>query len=314
MKPKVLFMDTVHPVLPEQLVRMGFECDYYTSLSRTDYLSIIQEYTGLIVRGKIQLNREMLEKARNLKFIGRVGAGMEAIDREFAESRGIHCLNAPEGNRDAVAEHALGMLLALFNKLKRVDTEVRSGIWKRESNRGVEIKGKTTAIIGFGNMGSAFAQRLKGFETRIIAYDKYKSGFGNDFVEEVSMDEVFKEADILSLHVPLSRETQYLVNNEYFKLFHKNIYLINTSRGSVVNTSDLVTALQCGKVKGALLDVLEYEGLSFESLSLNGLAEDFKYLSQSENVLFSPHIAGWTVESHKKLAEVIVEKIRKIYL
>ncbi len=239
MAPRVLFMDTVHPLLPQELSNMGFHCDYFTHLTREGYLSIISSYVGVIVRGKIKIDREMLERAGNLKFIGRVGAGMEAIEVEFAQSRGIQCINAPEGNRDAVAEHALGMLLALLNKIKRVDSEVRNGIWKRECNRGTEIKGKTVAIIGYGNTGSAFAQRLKGFECRILAYDKYKTGFGDEIVEEATMDKIFREADILSLHVPLTTETLYLVNFDYVSCFTKNIFLINTSRGKVVQTSDL---------------------------------------------------------------------------
>ena len=204
------------------------------------------------------------------------------------------------------------MLLALLNNLKIADQEVRQGFWKRETNRGREIKGKTVAIIGYGNMGTDFARRLKGFDVRVIAYDKYKMGFGNDEVEEVKMEEVFKEADILSLHVPLSEETHYLVDNEYINNFKKSIYLINTSRGKVVKTSDLLKALQQNIVEGAVLDVLEYEGTTFENLDNEQLPETFKQLASSEKVLLSPHIAGWTLDSHLKLAELLITKIKNI--
>lgn len=311
MLPRILFMDTTHPLLVEELTRMGFDCDYYTTLNREQYSGIMHNYSGIIVRGKIKLDREMLEAGTKLKFIGRVGAGMENIDLEYADSRGIHCLNAPEGNRDAVGEHALGMLLALLNRLKIVDQEVRQGVWQRERNRGTEICGKTVAIIGYGNMGSAFARRLRGFDARIIAYDKYVTGFGDEYVEEVSMEEVFREADFLSLHVPLTAETEYLVNTAYLERFSKDIYLINTARGKVVKTSDLVQALQRGKIQGALLDVIEYEGLSFESMESENLPDEFRYLAQSDKVLLSPHIAGWTLESHRKLAEVLLSKIKE---
>ncbi|MCX6272275.1 MAG: NAD(P)-binding domain-containing protein [Bacteroidetes bacterium] len=309
MKGKVLFIDTTHPYLPETLSRAGYSCDYFTHLTREKYIRIIGDYTGIIIRGKIKLDREILENAVRLRFIGRVGAGMENIDQAFAESRNIKCINAPEGNRDALAEHTTGMLLSLLNHLKRADAEVRQGIWKREKNRGAEIGGKTIAIIGCGNMGSAFAKRLKGFNVNIIAYDKYKKGFGNDDIEETGMDRVFEEADFLSLHVPLTEETTYLVDEAFLSGFRKNIFLINTSRGKVVNTHDLVMALKNGKIKGAVLDVLEYEGLSFESLSNDSLPADFKYLATSEKVILSPHIAGWSLESHRKLAEVVAEKI-----
>lgn len=308
-KGKVLFIDTTHPVLTEELTAYGFQCDYFENYDEADYRRIVHEYTGIIIRGKIRLDSDFLAAAEKLKFIGRVGAGMENIDTEYARSRGIVCLNAPEGNRDAVGEHTLGMLLMLMNNLKKADNEVRKGIWLRAENRGYEIKGKTVAIIGYGNMGSAFAQRLSGFGARVIAYDKYKFEYGNEYVEESDMETVFNEADILSLHVPLTEETEYLADEHYFAKFRKPVWLINTSRGKVVKTAALVESLKSGKVRGACLDVLEYEKMSFEGLPATSLPEDFQYLVNSGNVVLSPHIAGWTHESHYKLAKVIADKV-----
>lgn len=255
------------------------------------------------------LDKNLLSKASALKFIGRVGAGMENIDLEYAKQKGIKCYNSPEGNRDAVGEHALGMVLALFNKLCIANSEVKNGIWKREANRGLEIKGKTIGIIGFGNMGGAFAQRLKGFETNIIAYDKYKTGFGNDYVSEVQLEDIFRETDVLSLHVPLTTETEFMINNDFIDRFKKPIYLINTARGKVVNTSDLIEHIKAGKILGAALDVLEYEQSSFENIHKSFQNRDFKFLSESKQVILSPHIAGWTHESNIKLATFLADKI-----
>lgn len=309
---KVLFIDTTHPYLAEELTRIGFECHHYTGLSRPEILDQLGEYTGVIIRSKIKLDAEALNFATNLKFIGRVGAGMENIDLAAAESKGIICLNAPEGNRDAVAEHAMGMLLALLNHLLKVDAEVRQGIWIREGNRGTEIKGKTVALIGFGNTGTEFARRLMGFGANVIAYDKYKTGFSNEWVKEVSMDEVFNEADILSLHIPLTEETNYLINSEYINRFKKPFYLINTSRGQCVNTADLLDAIDKGNLLGAALDVLEIEKLSFENLDTSNIPETFKRLFHSQKVILSPHIAGWTHESNFKLAKSLVDKIKEL--
>ncbi|OYT13809.1 MAG: hydroxyacid dehydrogenase [Bacteroidetes bacterium 4572_114] len=311
---KVLFIDTAHPVLTADLTGFGFQCDYFEDYNREDFIRAIPEYCGIIVRGKITLDEDFLSKASNLKFIGRVGAGMENIDVGFAESRGIACLNAPEGNRDAVGEHTLGMLLMLMNNLRKADNEVRKSIWIREGNRGHEIKGKTVGIVGYGNMGGAFAQRLKGFNARVIAYDKYKFGYSDEFVEEVDMETIFTETNILSLHVPLTDETEYLVDDSYLKKFRKNIYVINTARGKVLNTSSLVHNMKTGKVIGACLDVLEYEKMSFEAIGEDQLPENFKYLVNSDRVVLSPHIAGWTHESNFKLAKVIVGKVMDIFV
>jgi len=313
-KLKILFIDTAHPVLEQELSGFGFSCDYFDDYSREDYAKIIHNYFGIIIRGKIKLDKELLSKAIGLKFIGRVGAGMENIDLEYAKSRGIACLNAPEGNRDAVGEQVLGMLLMLMNHLRKADREVREGVWIRAANRGTEIQGKTVAIIGYGNMGGAFARRLKGFGCRVIAYDKYKTSYSNDFVEESDMETIFDQADILSLHVPLTAETTALVDDNYLNKFRKNIFIVNTARGKVVKTADMVKNMQSGKVLGAALDVLEYEKLSFEELDKNTLPDDFRYLIHSDNVVLSPHIAGWTHESHYKLAKVIAEKVRKLFV
>jgi D-3-phosphoglycerate dehydrogenase len=260
------------------------------------------------------MDKDILSRAKALKFVGRVGAGMENIDVPYAESLGVKCLNAPEGNRDAVGEHALGMLLMLLNNLRKADREVREGVWIREGNRGVEIQGKTIGIIGYGNMGSAFAKRLVGFDARVIAYDKYKFNYSDQFSGEATLETVFQESDILSLHVPLTDETTFMANDQFISRFRKNIYLINTSRGKVLKTADLVKNLKTGKVIGAALDVLEYEKLSFEDIDQGNLPDDFKYLIQSDRVVLSPHIAGWTHESNYKMAKVIVEKIKELKL
>ncbi len=271
-------------------------------------MQIIGSYDGVIIRSRIVLDKEILQKAGKLKFIGRLGAGMENIDVAYASSRNIICLNSPEGNRDAVGEHALGMLISLLNHLIRADRQVRQAIWNREENRGIEIKGKTIGIIGYGNMGSAFAQRLKGFEARVISFDKYKTAYSDGNTLETSMEEIFATSDMVSLHVPLTEETFHLVDEVFLHRFSKPIFLINTARGGVINTADLVANLKMGKVRGAALDVLEYEESSFD-LTVKQLSDDFKYLVQAENVVLSPHIAGWTVESNIKLAEVLVQKI-----
>jgi D-3-phosphoglycerate dehydrogenase / 2-oxoglutarate reductase len=309
---KILFIDSTHPLLPESLEQAGFLCEQFTGYAYSDYLNIIHNYEGIILRSGIGLDKNILEKAVNLKFIGRVGAGMENIDEDFAKLKGIVCLNAPEGNRDALGEHAIGMLLALMNNMLRADRQVRMGLWNREENRGEEIMGKTIAIIGYGNMGSAFARRLAGFGARVIAYDKYKTAYADGFTEECDMETIFRETDILSLHVPLTHETDYLVDADYLDRFAKPIRLINTARGRVVKTSDLVKKMKEGKVIGAALDVIEYEKKTLENLE--STPPDFQYLADSDRVILTPHIAGWTQESTVKLAKVLVDKILKNFL
>jgi len=308
---KVLIIDTVHPLITDELTAMGFTCDQFSAFTREDYLKIIQQYEGIIIRSGIRLDREMLSAAVNLKFIGRVGSGLENIDTSFAASRNIHCLNSPEGNRDAVGEHATGMLLALMNNLIRADREVRQGQWNREKNRGREIKGKTIGIIGYGNMGSAFAQRLKGFEASVIAWDKYKQGYSDGNVTESTMEELFAHADIVSLHVPLTEETRNMADDTFFNSFRKDIILVNTSRGPVVNTASLVRNLLSGRVSGAALDVLEYEEDTLEGIAGSG-SPNLAFLQSADNVVLSPHIAGWTQESNTRLGTVLVEKIKAI--
>lgn len=306
---KILFIDSNHPILHTTLEKAGHTCDLNYNWTNEEITNNLHLYDGIVIRSKLKLTKELIDKAVKLKFIARAGAGMENIDVAYAESKGIKCLHAPEGNKDAVAEQALGMLLGLFNNLFRANKEVREGKWIREGNRGVELMGKTVGIIGYGNMGTAFAERLKGFGVNVLVYDKYKKGFGNANVKEVSMDEIFAEADVLSLHIPLTEETNYLVNDDFINKFKKNIYVINTSRGKCLNTSDLVKNLKSGKIAGACLDVLEYEMVSFEALDTKALPEAFQYLMHSDKVALSPHIAGWTFESHEKIGKVLAEKI-----
>jgi D-3-phosphoglycerate dehydrogenase len=309
---KILFIDSVHPFLKEALIADGHECIEGYKLSRDEIRNQINNYHGVVIRSRILLDEDILSKS-NLLFIARAGAGMESIDIIYARSKNIICLNSPEGNRDAVGEHAIAMFLSLINNLKRSDEQVRKGIWSREENRGYEIKGKTVGIIGFGNMGSTFAQKFRGFDCKILAYDKYKSGFGDKYVKEVLIDELFDSTDILSLHVPLTEETEYLIDNTFINKFKKNIYLINTARGKCVNTDDLVANLKNGKIKGACLDVIEYEDSSFEKISKADFTNhpSWKYLVNSDKVIFTPHIAGWSFESNERIARVLYEKIKQ---
>ena len=309
MKRKILFIDSNHARLHEMLMEQGFQCDLFYDKPIDELKRLIPQYDGIVLRSKFKITKEIIDSAPNLKCIGRVGAGMENIDVEYAEKKGIICLNSPEGNRDAVAEHALGMLLNLFNNISKANTEVRNGKWLREENRGVELCGKTVGIIGYGNMGAAFAQRLQGFGVKILVYDKYKTNFGNAFVKESTLYEIFDEADIVSLHTPLTDETRYLINDAFIQSFKKNIYIINTARGKSLNTADLVKHIKTGKVLGACLDVLEYEAVSFEGIEDNEMPEPMQYLLKCDKVILTPHIAGWTHESNVKLAEFLAQKI-----
>jgi len=305
----VLFIDSNHPVLQQTLEKAGIRCDLNYQWTEEEIASNIHLYEGIVIRSRIKLGKELIDKGTNLKFIARAGAGMENIDIVYAESKGIRCLNSPEGNKDAVAEHAIGMTLCLFNNLCRANQQVRKGEWIREGNRGLELMGKTVGIIGYGNMGTAFARRLKGFAVRVLAYDKYKSGFSDDSVIESNMKTLEEECDLISLHLPLTEETHHLVNDAFFSKFKKPIFLINTARGKIVDTDALVRNLESNKVKGACLDVLEYESGSFENLDASKLPEAFQYLIHSEKVMLSPHIAGWTMESNVKIASVLAAKI-----
>ncbi len=307
---KVLFLDTNHPFLLQGLKDLQIDCHEDYDSSKSEIEKKIHLYEGVIVRSRFSLDSSFLEKATNLKFIGRVGAGLENIDVEFAKKKGIRLIAAPEGNRNAVGEHALGMILALFNKLKKADSEIRRGVWLREDNRGIELEGKTIGLIGYGNMGKAFAKKLKGFDSEVICYD-IKPKVGDQNARQVSLKELFEKTEVLSLHTPQTALTKHMVNTAFLQKFNHNIYLINTARGSAVVTKDLVKAMENGKVAGACLDVLEYEKNSFENFfsDENTLPEDFQYLINSDKVLLSPHVAGWTVESKFKLAETIVHKV-----
>ncbi len=306
---KILFVDTVHPYLEEKLTEKGFDISHFTSFDREKFISIAGNYDGFIIRSKFMLDKNMLDHCKQLKFIARAGAGMENIDVSYAQKLGIECFNSPEGNRDAVGEQAIGMLLMLLNHLKKADIEVRQGVWIRAENRGHELMGKTIGLIGYGNTGSKFAKKLSGFECEILVYDKYKGEIKDPFVKNVKMEEIFEKADILSLHIPLTEETYYLVNEDFISKFKKPIYMINTSRGKNLNTSDLVKALQSKKVLGACLDVLEYESDSFEHMNIAKMPEPIQYLLKADNVIITPHIAGWTHESNYKMSYHLAEKI-----
>ena len=309
---KILHIDGNHPLLKAQLQEAGhLNEDDFTS-SKQEVEAKIHDYDGIVIRSRFKIDRAFLDKAINLKFIARVGAGLESIDCEYATAKGVHLIAAPEGNRNAVAEHALGMLLSLFNNLNKANAEVKSGKWLRESNRGYELDGKTVGIIGYGNMGKAFAKKLRGFDAEVLCYD-IKENVGDENARQVSLEELQLKADVLSLHIPWTPETDRMVNIPFIESFAKAFWLINTARGKSVVTDDLVSALQLGKILGAGLDVLEYEKLSFEHLFTDGeIPPAFQYLINADNVILSPHIAGWTFESHAKLAQVIVDKILEI--
>ncbi|MGE0567629.1 MAG: NAD(P)-dependent oxidoreductase [Bacteroidia bacterium] len=306
---KVLLADENHPVLVDVLESKGLECHKKWNESAEALIAQLPNYDAIILRSKFRLTKEVLLKAKNLKCIGRVGAGMENIDVAFAEKNGIKCFHVPEGNQDAVGEHILGMLLMLLNNLKRADNEVRRGIWRRAENRGIELNRLTVGIIGYGHMGSTFAKKLSGIGCKIIVYDKYHSGFSNNYAQEVDLDTFKAETDVLSLHVPLTEETLFMVDATFINSFKKQIYVINSARGKVLKTDDLVQALRSGKVKGACLDVFEFESVSFESVDKQNLPESFQYLIEAENVVLSPHIAGWTYDSNYKMSKGIAEKI-----
>ena len=310
---KILLLDSNHPLITEQLLAKGFLLEEDFTSSYDEVLQKINQYDGIIIRSRIPLDKNFLENAQNLKFIARVGAGMENIDLETAKNLGISLINSPEGNRDAVAEHVVAMLLILMNRLFIASEEVKNGIWKREENRGDELLGKTFGIIGYGNMGKATAKKLSGFGVEVIFYDILPN-LEDEFAKQVSLEELQERADILSLHIPLDASTEYLVDENFISKMKKNFYLVNTARGKNVETSALVDALKSGKVKAAALDVLEYEKSSFENLDISASLstrnkEDLQFLLESNQVIVTPHIAGWTHQSKEKLAQFIVDKI-----
>ena len=308
---KILHLDTNHPTLLKQLNAAGFENhEDYTS-SKSEIEKKIHNYDGIIIRSRFSIDKYFLQQASKLKFIGRVGAGLENIDCVLAKSKKIKLIAAPEGNRNAVGEHALGMLLSLFNKLNKADKEVKKGVWLREDNRGVELDGKTIGIIGYGNTGKSFAKKLRGFDVTVLCYD-IKPSVGDENCKQVSLGELQKKADVVSIHVPQTALTEKMINTSFIKSFTNNFWLINTARGKSVVTEDLVLGLKSGKILGAGLDVLEYEKSSFENLFSENLMPDaFKHLVVAENVLLSPHVGGWTQESKERLAQTIVSKIKK---
>lgn len=305
---KIYFVDTVHPILWEQLSKNSFNCVDATNLSKTSILEIGNEVEGLVIRSRFTLDVSTLIKFPNLKFIARSGSGLENIDVEYCTKKDIKVFNSPEGNRTAVAEHAIGMLLSLFNNLKRGDEEVKSGIWKREENRGIEIEGKTIGIVGFGNTGEALAKRLQGFDCTILAYDKYKTGFENNYVNQCTLSKIKQQADVLSFHVPYNEETHYYFNEDFLESMAKPFYLINTSRGKVVKTDSVIEGLKSKKILGACIDVLEFESSSFEKIDPS-FKLALSFLKEQDNVILSPHVSGWTSESYVKLSSVLADKI-----
>jgi len=308
---KIMFIDSVHPILFERLTKAGWTCEDLTKSEYTEILEKANEYAGIIIRSRFQLNEEILSNLPNLKFIARAGSGLENIDTKYCAQKRIQVFSSPEGNRDAVAEHTLGMLLMLQNHLKRADNQVRKGIWKRAENRGYELKGKTIGLIGYGIMARAFAQRLSGFDVNLIAFDKYKKNYSDTVTNEVSLDEIFKKSDVISIHTNYLLENRYIVNASFIEKVSKPFILINTARGFNVNTQDLVAGLKSGKILGACLDVLEYESASFESVSQLQNSHALEYLKKSSNVILSPHIAGWTHQSYFKLSNILADKIEE---
>lgn len=304
LKNNILIVDDIHPIFMEKAEAKGYHCDYRPLIKADEAMQIIGDYAGLVIRSKFKVDKQVIDAGANLRFVARAGAGMDNIDEAYAAEKGIELINAPEGNSDAVGEHAIGLLLSLMNNLNRGDAEIRGGSWLREANRGYELKGKTVGIIGYGHMGSSFARKLSGFQVDVIAYDKYKTGFSDRYAREVSMEDIVKHSDVLSLHIPLTAETNGLVDDEYLFHFNKPIFLINTARGKAVKTSAVLNAIKQGKILGAGLDVLEVE--KFPALAEQ---EWFDELRQSGKVILSPHVAGWTFDSYRKLSEVMAEKL-----
>ncbi|WP_207534949.1 2-hydroxyacid dehydrogenase [Desertivirga arenae] len=304
---RILIADQLHPLFAEEAEKLGYKVDDFPHYTREQTLAAIAQYNGIAVRTKFRIDKEIIDAGSQLEFIARAGAGLDNIDEAHAKARGIKLLNAPEGNRDAVAEHAIGMLLSLMNNLRRSDLEVRKGIWDREGNRGLELNGRTVAIIGYGFMGQRFARKLKSLDVKVIAYDKYKTNFSDEYVTEVSMEQVVKQADVLSLHIPLTRETRQMIDDEYFFHFRKPIFFLNTARGEIVNTQSVLTAIEQGKILGAGLDVLEVE-------KFPALAEQqwYQKLVSNDKVILSPHVGGWSVESYRKISEVLAAKLKDL--
>ncbi len=302
---KILIADDIHPIFLEQAEALGYVCDYQPLIKPDDAMKIIGDYVGLVIRSKFNVDRQVMDAGKNLRFVCRAGAGMDNIDEVYAKEKNIILINASEGNMDAVGEHAVGLLLALMHHFTTADAEIRAGEWNREANRSYELKGKTVGIIGYGFMGKSFAKKLLGFEVNVIAYDKYKTGFTDQYAREVSMEEIVKHSDVLSLHIPLTAETKGLVDEEYLFHFKKPIFFINTSRGKVAEVRAILNAIKQGKIVGAGLDVLETE--KFPALAEQ---EWFEELRKSGKVILTPHVAGWTFDSYRKISEVMAAKLR----
>ena len=307
MSEKILIVDDLHPAFKEQAIALGYQVDDEPLITRQQTLDKIKDYVGIAVRTKFRIDAEIFNAAPNLKFVARAGAGLDNIDDKIAFERNIQLINAPEGNCDAVGEHAIGLLLSLMNNFRKADIEIRNGIWDREGSRGYELKGKKVGIIGYGFMGQSFAKKLAGFEVDVMAYDKYKTGFSDAFAREVSMEEIVKHSDVLSLHIPLTTETKQMVNDEYFFHFKKPIFFINTARGEIVNTTAVLNNLKSGKILGAGLDVLEAE--KFPALGEQSWYNDLK---TNDKVILTPHVGGWTFDSYRKISEVLAEKLKNI--
>lgn len=307
---KILITDKIHHSLIDKLNTYGFSFTTYLAIPKEKLIQILPDFEGVILRSRLFFDKEIIDACTNLRFIARAGSGMENIDIQAAESNGIICINSPEGNRDSVGEHALGLLLSIFHNINISNSETKSGIWDRKKNRAKELKGKTVGIIGYGNTGSAFAKKVSCCDVNVIAYDKYKRNFSDSFTKEVTMSQIFELSDVLSLHIPLTKETHHLVNEAFINQFQKNIILINTSRGPIVNTEHLANALKNGKIEATGLDVLEYENTAFESLHI--INDAYDYLCKNDNVIITPHIAGLSHESELRHAEVLSKKIIKL--
>jgi D-3-phosphoglycerate dehydrogenase len=305
----ILIVDDIHPIFIEQAEALGYKCDYRPTIKLAEALEIISNYAGLVIRSKFNVDKSVMDAATSMRFVCRAGAGMDNIDEAYAAEKKLTLINASEGNMDAVGEHAVGMLLSLMNHFNTADAEIRNGEWKREANRGFELKGKTVGIIGYGFMGKSFAKKLSGFEVEVIAYDKYKTGFSDRYAREVSMEEIVKHSDVLSVHVPLTKETNGMIDDELLFHFKKPIFFINTSRGKVAKVRAILNAIRDGKILGAGLDVLETE--KFPTL---GEQEWFDDLKRSGKVLLTPHVAGWTFDSYRKISEVMVGKLAALGL
>ena len=307
---RILHVDTNHPSLVEGLKRLGFENSINTTASKKEIEENISSFHGLVIRSRFPIDDTFLSKATNLKFIARVGSGLENIDILAAKKMGIAVLSAPEGNSPAVGEHALGMLLSLFNKIPKANAEVRDGIWQREANRGEELNGKTIGIIGYGHSGKQFAKKLSGFDVQVHCHDIIPN-IGDAFATQVSLETLQQNADIISLHLPLDASTLHYINREFIEKMRKPFWLINTARGNQVVTSDLIDALKNKAIRGACLDVLEMETAAFDVSATP--SKSWNYLTTHPNVIFTPHVAGWTVQSHEKLSTAILEKIKALF-